>query len=281
MIEQLNRIYSLGLSQRLGTYDAFKLQIVNRLAVLCIGVAAILISINVAFQNYVGIVIDIGAVVFVGMPVLLLNKYKRYVAAIFLFLFGYHLALVAGTYHSIMEGRQSGLEYLFIPGVISIIILVSGFRQYLAVFINFALFMILNYVRFEYNHEGEVATYFRLSLILFTAYLMVYYFVISFKTQLFRALNSAESLNKELVGKEEALLDSNKSKDRLFSIIAHDLRSPLALIQGLLQPTILQSMSKEEYLKHAQNMSKKVGVMQNTMNGLLERAIKYRRSNSQ
>jgi len=270
MIEKLNRIYTLGLSETLGIYDAFKLQIVNRLAVLCIGVAAILISINVAFLNYVGIVIDIGAVVFVGMPVLILNKYKRYAAAVFLFLFGYHLALVAGTYHSIIEGRQSGLEYLFIPGVISIIILVSGFRQYISVCINFALFMILNYIRFEYNHEGELATYFRLSLILFTAYLMVYYFVVSFKTQLFQALKSAEKLNAELVGKEEALLDSNKSKDRLFSIIAHDLRSPLALIQGLLQPTILQSMSKEEYLRHAQNMSKKVGIMQNTMNGLLD-----------
>lgn len=270
MTFKLNNLYTLGLIDTLSSYEAFKLQIVNRLAVLCIGVSLILVCINLAFQNYIGIAIDVGAVMLVGVPVLLLNKHHRHVSAIYLFLFGYHVALIAGTYHSIVEGRQSGLEYLFIPGVIAIIILVKRPMQYLAVVGNFCLFMLLNYVRFAYDGSGEISTYLRLSLILLTAYVMVYYFVMSFKTQLSQALENAEGLNAELGGKEEALRVSNQAKDRIFSIIAHDLRAPLGLIQGLLQPTLLKSMSKEQYLTYAETVKGKVDVLQDTMNGLLE-----------
>lgn len=269
-MKKLSSIYKLGHSDQLSTYDAFKLQIVNRLAVLCIGVCLVLIFINLIFQNYVGIVIDVCAAVLFGLPVLLFNKFKKYQLAIYLFLLGFHIALIAGTYHTIIEERQSGIEYLFIPGAIAIILLVSGAGQYIGVFLNFTALTTLNYIRFEYYDAGDFATYFRLTLILFAAYLMVYFFVVNFKNQLFRTLENTEKLNTDLMDKEEALLDSNKSKDRLFSIIAHDLRAPLTSVQGLLEPDVIQSMSKEDYIKYAETAREKVELLQDTMSGLLE-----------
>lgn len=269
MFKKLSALYRLGHADSLSTYDAFKLQIVNRLAVLCIGITLVLIIINTIFLNYVGIAIDIGAAVLFGVPVLLLNKSKRYRTAIYLFLFGFHIALMVGTYHTMMEGRQSGVEYLFFPGVIAIILLVSGTKQYLSVLLNFLILTVLNYIRFEYFDTGDFQTYFRLTLILFAAYLMVYFFVVNFKTQLFRTLERSERLNADLLEKEEALLDSNKAKDRLFSIISHDLRAPLASVQGLLAPDLIQSMSQEDYLKYAESVREKVDTLQDTMNGLL------------
>ena len=269
MFNKLSSIYRLGHSDSLSTYDAFKLLIVNRLAVLCIGVALILVFINLIFQNYVGIAIDIGAAVFFGFPVLLFNKIKKYQLAIYLFLLGFHIALSAGTFHTIVEGRQSGIEYLFIPGAIAIILLVSGIGQYIGVLLNFSVLTSLNYIRFEYYDAGDFSTYFRLTLILFAAYVMVYFFVANFKNQLFRTLANTERLNTDLLDKEEALLDSNRSKDRLFSIISHDLKAPLASVQGLLEPDVIQAMSKEDYLNYAKTVSEKVGTLQDTMNGLL------------
>lgn len=269
MLKMLSAIYRLGHSELLSTYDAFKLQIVNRLAVLCIGVALILIFINLVFQNYIGIAIDAAAIVLIGVPAILANKFKRYKLAIYLFLIGFHIALIAGTYHTIVEGRQNGVEYLFIPAMIAIIILVSGVKQYIAVFLNLSALTLLNYIRFEYYDTGDFSTYFRLTLILFVAYLMVYFFVANFKNQLFRTLANTERLNTDLLSKEEALLDSNASKDRLFSIIAHDLRAPLASVQGLLEPDVIQSMSREEYLIYAEKVREKVDHLQDTMNGLL------------
>lgn len=269
MLKRLNAIYRLGHEDSLSNYDAFKLQIVNRLAVLCIGIAFILVLINLIFQNYIGIAIDLGAITIIGLPVLLLNKIKRYHLAIYLFLLGFHIALIAGTFHTMIEGRQSGVEYLFIPGAIVIIILVTGAMQYISVLINFSILTVLNYIRYDYYETGDFATYFRLTLILFAAYLMVYFFVVSFKNQLFKTLEKTERLNTDLLDKEAALLDSNKSKDRLFSIISHDLRAPLASVQGLLSPDLIQSMSKEDYLKYAESVREKVDTLQDTMNGLL------------
>lgn len=268
-MKKLSAIYKLGHSDQLSTYDAFKLQIVNRLAVLCMGVALILILTNLIFHNPVGIAIDIVATVFFAFPVLLLNRFKKYQFAIYLFLSGFHIALSVGTLHSIIEGRESGIEYLFIPGAIAIILLVRGAWQYIFVVLNFIVLTSLNYIRFEYYDGGGFSTYFRLSLILVAAYVMVYFFVASFKNQLFKTLAKTERLNSDLMDKEEALLDSNKSKDRLFSIISHDLKSPLATIQGLMEPKIIQSMSQEDYLKYADKVREKVDTLQDTMTGLL------------
>lgn len=270
MIERLKTIYQWGLGTGLNTYAAFKLQIVNQLAILCVGIAGILVVINIIFQNYVGILIDLSAILFIGLPVLFLNKWKKYNLSVYLFLFGFHLTLALGTYHTIVEGRQNGIEYLFIPGVIAIIILLRGWPQYLGVIINFIILICLVFIRFEYFGGGEASTYSRSMMILFAAYLMVYFFVANFKTKLFRTVENAEGLNLELTKKERALLESNKSKDQLFSIIAHDLRAPLASIQGLLEPNIIRSMSKEDYLVYAEKVKEKLDVMTSTMNGLLD-----------
>ena len=216
---------------------------------------------NIVFHNPVGIAIDIAAAVFFAFPVLLLNKFKKYQFAISLFLSGYHLALSVGTFHSIVEGRESGIEYLFIPGAIAIILLVTGAWQYIIVMLNFAILLSLNYIRFEYYDGGDFTTYFRLTLILVAAYVMVYFFVANFKNQLFRTLGKTEKLNADLREKEEALLDSNRSKDRLFSIISHDLKSPLGAIQGLMEPEVIQSMSQEDYLKYAEKVREKVDTL--------------------
>lgn len=100
-------------------------------------------------------------------------------------------------------------------------------------------------------------------------YIGVYYFIVFFKNQLIAALEKSERLNNQLINKEQALLDSNKSKDRLFSIVAHDLRSPLALVQGLLDPSILNSLEKEKYMEYLSTIRARIGILQETMTNLL------------
>ena len=52
MIERLKTIYQWGLGTGLDTYAAFKLQIVNQLAILCVGIAGILVVINIIFHVF-------------------------------------------------------------------------------------------------------------------------------------------------------------------------------------------------------------------------------------
>lgn len=66
------------------------------------------------------------------------------------------------------------------------------------------------------------------------------------------------------------LNDANKSKDKLFSIIAHDMKSPLDLFEGLLNISSEGALSQEDFFKYQKDVKDKVGSLQETMNTLLE-----------
>ncbi len=81
--------------------------------------------------------------------------------------------------------------------------------------------------------------------------------------RVYRDAHSKKALNKELLLKQEALNNSkkeleraNSSKDRLFSIIAHDLRSPMATLTALSQ-ILSQLLSKGE-IKEAEELNRSI-----------------------
>ncbi|MEQ8905693.1 PAS domain-containing sensor histidine kinase [Ekhidna sp.] len=63
---------------------------------------------------------------------------------------------------------------------------------------------------------------------------------------------------------------ANSTKDKLFSIIAHDIRGPLDLFEGLLNYSSEGSLPKAEFLKHQENVKEKLGSLKQTVNTLLE-----------
>lgn len=257
------------MSESLTTYDTAKLQIINRLAILCAGLLITLSIINTVFGNYIGIAIDLVTLVLVPIPVLILNSKRRYDQAMYIFLLGYHVLVITGSYHAIWEGRANEVENFLFPGAIAIIILLNGIGRHLSFLLNFVALVGLNYLRFEFTGKSMAPEFYQLLAMIIVTYIGVYYFIVFFKNQLIDALEKTERLNDELVNKEQALLDSNKSKDRLFSIVAHDLRSPLALVQGLLDPSVLNSLAKEKYMEYLGTIRTRVSVLQETMTNLL------------
>ncbi|MEP0042724.1 MAG: HAMP domain-containing sensor histidine kinase [Reichenbachiella sp.] len=257
------------MSESLSTYDTAKLQIINRLAILCTGLLITLSVLNIIFGNYIGIVIDLVTLILVPIPVLILNNRKRYEQAMYVFLMGYHVLVVTGSYHAIWEGRANEVENFLFPGAIAIIILLNGVGRHLSFLLNFVALVSLNYLRFVFTGKSMAPEFYQLLAMIIVTYIGVYYFIVFFKNQLIAALEKSERLNNQLINKEQALLDSNKSKDRLFSIVAHDLRSPLALVQGLLDPSILNSLEKEKYMEYLSTIRARIGILQETMTNLL------------
>jgi PAS domain S-box-containing protein len=74
----------------------------------------------------------------------------------------------------------------------------------------------------------------------------------------------------ELKDAEEQLKRELKDKDKLFSIIAHDIRSPLNLFEGLLNASDSQVISQEEFLVFKEKLRERFISLQETINGLLE-----------
>ncbi len=63
---------------------------------------------------------------------------------------------------------------------------------------------------------------------------------------------------------------ANKTKDKLFSIIAHDIRGPLDLFEGLLDYSSQGAISQEEFQKHQLSVREKLTDLRETVNTLLE-----------
>ncbi len=74
----------------------------------------------------------------------------------------------------------------------------------------------------------------------------------------------------ELVKTQKELKSANETKDKLFSIIAHDIRSPLNLFQSILNISHDDIISKEEFLMYQEGVKEKLHSLMVTVDELLE-----------
>lgn len=81
----------------------------------------------------------------------------------------------------------------------------------------------------------------------------------------FEQLNSQKAIQQ----KNEELEALNKTKEKLFSIIAHDLRSPIAQIKSTLDLVNRDFISKEEFHELSHHFTKQIDQLQDNMNNLL------------
>lgn len=74
----------------------------------------------------------------------------------------------------------------------------------------------------------------------------------------------------ELEKIKEQLAKVNKEKDRLFSIIAHDIRSPLDQVELLLNAGVSDAIGEQDFKKHLELIQGKYGPLRKDINTLLE-----------
>ncbi|MEP5613100.1 MAG: PAS domain-containing sensor histidine kinase [Cyclobacteriaceae bacterium] len=74
----------------------------------------------------------------------------------------------------------------------------------------------------------------------------------------------------ELVEAEESLRRANETKDKLFSLIAHDIRSPLNLFQSLLNISDEETISKEEFIRYQREIKERLTTLRGRLDELLD-----------
>lgn len=84
-----------------------------------------------------------------------------------------------------------------------------------------------------------------------------------------RANNELASKNKEIAEQATQLKSINTTKDKLFSIISHDLRSPLASLRGLVTVMGLGGLSKDEFIESSRKLRKNLDAVQGDLDNLL------------
>jgi len=90
----------------------------------------------------------------------------------------------------------------------------------------------------------------------------------------YQDVNDRKLKELELLHTKEELETANNTKDKLFSIIAHDLRSPLAALTGLIELQSSEVISREEY----NEMSNQVKVNLNNLSGIMDNLLHWAQS---
>jgi signal transduction histidine kinase len=67
----------------------------------------------------------------------------------------------------------------------------------------------------------------------------------------------------------EELARTNATKDKLFSIISHDLKSPFSRLSGILQLLDMERLSQEEFVYYAKKLRKNTDTLYGTLDNLL------------
>lgn len=88
-------------------------------------------------------------------------------------------------------------------------------------------------------------------------------------------LQKEELANKNMVIEEKSseLSRLNTTKDKLFSIIGHDFRSPLQSLKGLLELINRQNLSQQEFTHYSKDLTYKIDSMYANLNNLLNWSV--------
>lgn len=125
----------------------------------------------------------------------------------------------------------------------------------------------LNRLLEEKQHEQEARLEIQFILILAASIVIALIFILLIQS--YRATRKMEELNAQLQNQKEELEQVSKTKDKLFAIISHDLRSPLSSMQGLLYLINSDHLTLSEIKDLVKNieptMRKNVDTMENLL----------------
>lgn len=250
--DAFNRIKKIGYTEELDGYAARRLGIFNTLNFIGLLTGIVIPLVAILNKGYLPVIawIVAAAPAFISLVVLIANYYRRYNFAM-LWYFILYPAITSLVY---MDSIDVGIELFFILyavfGVfflqqLRLILLAISFSliSYFAVFIveqNYEFVMReLNYSFYVFNHVLSVGLIF------------IGLFLIKKENKEYQAeiLNSNEELyryTQEIEKQKEELAELNNLKSKLFSVISHDLRTPLYGLRNLFKSVEQYDLPAEE-----------------------------------
>jgi signal transduction histidine kinase len=235
------KISQIGISDELSVYKKKRLMIFNRLNAFSLLVAICWFVNNVFEQNISTLFIYVSAVPFiVSLASYLLVYSRKYKVAIYLNTILIPLAISLASVQ-IKEG--GGLFYLIVYSLFPFfyhtnIKKIIFHYLYVAALYVFSLYFIQEHFtinHFVFSPLVQVALLFFLFVILF-----------SVKMQVLAYENILKKNKEELNQKNEALLKMMMLKDQIFTVISHDILTPLSSMRDLTVDVVKEGYSKDD-----------------------------------
>jgi two-component system sensor histidine kinase/response regulator len=260
----LHKTYLLGVRiANIGVYEHLSFQEKKKTQVMNLSVAAgSTPKLVFGLSNLIAGKYILGSINFLllfgGIAILIIHSYRKFVLARLIMIFSASLLFAI----SVVLYRN-GAEYYLLANLIIITIFFNEKRYVIGIAIlNCILFVglkiFLNTSSFVYDSVPFSRVIFNVSW----AFVMMVLALWFFKWEQIAYLAQIEQKNNEL----EKI---NKTKEKLFSIIAHDLRSPIGQLKNSLDLVNRDYISPEQFQEISTRLGSQVDQLHNTLDNLL------------
>jgi signal transduction histidine kinase len=251
-IINLNWFLEAGLTEETPITERHRVFFLNRLLLVSAFINITMFFVDMMVGLYINAISNLMIMLIYG-PLFFLHHEKKYYSVRNLFTFlmvGFVAYMSVATYH---HGRWTETENIMFGCFAGAMFMYGGKARIFILVFMLCVFFGLKYYKFNY-FETPINEDFTLTIINSSiALIAVSFFMIIYEGEFKKSINHVVELNLELVGQKRLLEQSklelseiNKTNTKLFSIIAHDLKNPLNLINGLVHLCDDNDITKEE-----------------------------------
>jgi len=265
----LGRLINTGVTAEYSFYRSRNTKMLNILGILAIvtGLGCLIFNLN-AYNLWILHLVNI----VLGALLLLLSRAHKYTLQIALISVFFPVLFFAS---SVLY--RNNMEFFILTILVIIVMELQDLRVVIPLIIIHATMFLSAWKITEINTAvyADVGDTWRfVTLIIWTAAMMV--FLKFFKRQNLKYEKNIEGKNIDLVKHQQALEETNQqlnilndTKEKLFSIVAHDVRSPIASLKTLLELFNEHILSQAEFEMIATELYNRVNQLQNNLDNLL------------
>lgn len=268
------KILRIGVEEELTFSERSRIKITNRLVIINAGLVILYMLVNYFSTNQEGsvvtnpwwtVLLHLSGLILV-VPVFVLNHFRLYNVARLLIALFLTTALFVNNlswsvpYHS---------ELYFFSLAAFVFVVFQNRKVAIALFVLQALaFACIVYTTTVHHPEWNiVSTTLFLRVVFAFAFLFFILHFIKVETDSYQ--EEVEWKNVQLSQEKEEMEKLNFTKDKIFSIISHDLRTPIASLQSLLTLLNDDTIGKEDFKKATVGLEKQVFQLRNSLDELL------------
>lgn len=256
--EWIRSIENIGIRKELDTYEKGLIRLTNK-STITILIIINLIYFPVAISNKATIPLLVITSLFYPVTIFL-NYFGKYILSRHYLIMLLDILLLV---ISIFRGVESGVLFVSIPIlVLSFIFFYKSNGIYIHLFLTVAIIVFILIYTNSYPplqpHLDNLLT------VVYTVHLTISLSLTAF------FINFLFEVNREY---QRELIDLNNTKNTLFSIIGHDLKSPLNSLKGILNLLNNKSLSKEDFYELSGHLEKSTELLHNTLENLLQWSV--------